>query len=54
MGLESGAPDPVSLDGGLTFGIRDNVQLDISAGVGLNRAADDWFVGAGVAIRVPR
>lgn len=54
VGLESGAPDPVSLDGGLTFGIRDNVQLDISAGVGLNRAADDWFVGAGVAIRVPR
>jgi hypothetical protein len=43
-----------SLDGGFTYLLRPNVQLDLSAGVGLNDAADDWFVGAGVSFRLPR
>jgi hypothetical protein len=53
-GLEAGATDPVSLDGGLTLLVLGNLQLDVSGGVGLNAGADDWFVGAGVALRVPR
>jgi hypothetical protein len=38
-------------DGGFTFLVNDNFQLDIRAGVGLNEAADDYFVGSGFAIR---
>ncbi len=38
-------------DGGFTFGINDDVQWDVFAGVGLNDAADDYFVGTGLAIR---
>lgn len=42
------------LDGGVTCLVRPNVQLDARAGVGLSDAAEDWFVGAGVSVRVPR
>jgi hypothetical protein len=38
-------------DGGFTYSISNNLQLDIRAGVGLNEAADDYFVGSGFAIR---
>lgn len=50
-GPDSGAE--VSLDGGLTWLLRPNLQLDVAAGVGLTDAADDWFVGAGVSVRWP-
>jgi len=43
-----------SLDGGLTYGLRPNLQLDVSAGLGLDDDAEDWFVGAGISIRAPR
>jgi hypothetical protein len=42
-----------SFDGGFTYLVRPNVQLDLSGGVGLSAAADDWFVGAGVSFRFP-
>jgi len=35
----------------LTFLSSDDVQWDIRAGVGLNDAADDYFIGTGVSIR---
>jgi len=38
-------------NGGLTFLSSDDVQWDIRAGVGLNDAADDYFIGTGVSIR---
>ena len=38
-------------DGGFTFLLSDDIQWDIRAGVGLNEAADDYFVGTGVSIR---
>lgn len=38
-------------NGGFTFLVTDNFQLDIRSGVGLNEEADDCFVGAGFAIR---
>lgn len=38
-------------DGGFTFLVNNNLQLDVRAGVGLNEAADDYFVGTGSAIR---
>lgn len=52
--LDIGGGTAHSLDGGFTFLARDNVQLDVSGGVGLNDGADDWFLGAGVAVRIPR
>jgi len=38
-------------NGGFTYLINNNVQWDIRAGVGLNEAADDYFVGTGISIR---
>ena len=38
-------------DGGFTLSVTNNLQLDVRAGVGLNEAADDYFVGSGFAIR---
>jgi len=40
-----------SVNGGVSFLLRDNLQLDLSAGVGLNDAAHDFFVGAGAVWR---
>ncbi|MEX2093659.1 MAG: transporter [Pirellulales bacterium] len=37
---------------GLTYLITDNIQWDIRAGVGLNEAADDFFTGSGLSIRM--
>ncbi len=42
-----------SVDGGVTFLLLDNVQLDASAGIGLSEEADDWFVSAGLSLRLP-
>ncbi len=39
------------IDGGFTYLINDNIQWDISAGLGLNDAADDYFIGSGLSIR---
>ncbi|HRX86106.1 MAG TPA: transporter [Phycisphaerae bacterium] len=38
-------------DGGFAFLINDNMQIDFSAGVGLNEEAPDYLVGIGVAFR---
>ena len=51
--VEEDARDQHSVDGGLTFLVSDDLQLDVSAGVGLNHAAPDFFVAAGVAWRLP-
>jgi hypothetical protein len=38
-------------NGGLTWKLTDNLQLDWRAGFGLNEQADDFFTGVGVSIR---
>lgn len=38
-------------DGGFTYKLTPNFQLDIRAGVGLSRSADDFFAGSGFAVR---
>jgi hypothetical protein len=38
-------------DGGFTYKVTNNFQLDIRGGVGLNRHAEDFFVGSGFAVR---
>lgn len=47
----SGREDEHGVDAGITYLPTDDVQLDVSAGAGLNRAAPDFFVGFGVAWR---
>jgi hypothetical protein len=54
LGLIEDRPDRHNLDGGFTLLLSDTIQLDASAGLGLNAAADDWFVSAGVSSRFPR
>lgn len=39
------------LNGGFTFRPVPYLQFDVRAGVGLNRRADDFFVGSGVSVR---
>lgn len=39
------------LDGGFTVLANDDIQWDIRAGLGLNGADDDYFVGSGVSVR---
>lgn len=38
-------------NGGFTFQFNDDIQWDIRAGLGLNDAAEDYFVGTGLSIR---
>jgi hypothetical protein len=38
-------------NGGFIFPVTNDLQFDVRAGVGLNRAADDLFVGSGAVIR---
>lgn len=50
----SEAPDSSSLhllNGGFTYAVSDNFQLDIRAGFGLNDEAPDFITGVGFAIR---
>jgi Putative MetA-pathway of phenol degradation len=39
------------VNGGFVYLVTNNFQLDIRAGVGLNRHADNFFTGAGMAYR---
>ena len=48
---EPGGDAAHSLDGGLTWLLTDDLQLDAYAGAGLTDAAPDWFVGTGVVAR---
>jgi hypothetical protein len=39
------------VDGGFTFRVTNDLQLDIRAGKGISAAADDYFVGSGAVVR---
>ena len=38
-------------NGGFSYLLNNNLQWDVRAGVGLNEAADDYFVGTGMSVR---
>ena len=38
-------------NGGFAYLVNNDIQWDVRAGVGLNGAADDYFVGTGLSIR---
>ena len=42
-----------SFDSGFSFLILDNLQVDVSGGVGISEPAYDWFVGSGLTYRFP-
>lgn len=42
------------IDGGMTFLLRHNLQLDLSGGIGISELAPDGFVGVGLSWRIPR
>ena len=39
------------LDGGFTYQFTPNFQVDIRAGIGVSRRADDYFIGSGFGVR---
>jgi hypothetical protein len=41
-------------DTGISWLILNNLQLDVSCGIGLNKAAADNFIGSGISLRLPR
>jgi hypothetical protein len=43
-----------AVDGGLTFLLRDRLQLDLAVGAGLTDQAPDRFLTAGLSVRWPR
>jgi hypothetical protein len=47
----AGRPETYFLDAGITKGLGPDFQLDLRVGTGLNSAADDLFVGAGLIWR---
>jgi hypothetical protein len=49
--IDRGVGDEHSIDGGFSWLIGDDLQLDLFAGAGLNDAAPDFFVSAGAAWR---
>jgi Putative MetA-pathway of phenol degradation len=46
-----GGPDTHYLDGGVTFGISNDLQLDARIGFGLNDPSPEWFAGVGAIVR---
>ncbi|MDQ2180790.1 transporter [Marinifilum sp. D714] len=40
-------------DGGLTYAVTEDLQLDFSAGVGLSKVSPDFFISLGLSIRMP-
>jgi hypothetical protein len=43
-----------AVDGGFTFLLKNNFQLDLYGGFGLSPDSPDYFVGAGFSWRIPR
>lgn len=50
---ESGSRAGNEADVGLLWLVRNNLQLDVAGGAGLNRAAPSFFVTTGASLRLP-
>lgn len=40
-------------DGGIVYTVNDNLKIDFSGGIGLSKVSPDFFIGMGLAIRMP-
>ncbi len=54
LALDEDEESTLSFDGGVTYLISQNAQVDIAVGVGLSDAAEDLFVGVGISWRLPK
>jgi hypothetical protein len=52
--LQQEEPNQHAFDGGFTYLLRPNLQLDVSGGAGLTESAENGFVSAGFSWRIPR
>ena len=41
-------------NGGVVWRLKPNLQLDLSAGIGLNKEMADGFINGGISYRIPR
>ncbi len=51
QGAESELPQ-YYFDCGCSYLLSNNVQWDVRAGLGLNEAADDYYFGMGLSVRI--
>ncbi|PBQ33751.1 hypothetical protein CNR22_18845 [Sphingobacteriaceae bacterium] len=49
--LKENAAADNRLDGGFTYLINNNIQLDCSGGIGLSEISPDYFISAGISVR---
>jgi len=40
-------------DGGVTYAVNEDLQLDFSTGIGLSKVSPDFFISLGLSIRMP-
>lgn len=40
-------------DGGFTYLIKNNLQADVFAGIGITQISPDFYIGAGLSFRIP-
>lgn len=40
-------------DGGLTYSLNEDIQLDFATGIGLSKVSPDFFISLGLSIRMP-
>lgn len=52
--LSSGESPDHRIDGGITYQLTQNLQADLSAGLGITNSSPDFFVGGGLSFRIPK
>jgi hypothetical protein len=52
--LKTGVQPLHAADAGVAFLTAGNLQLDLSGGVGISENAPDYFISAGISLRLPR
>ncbi len=52
--LGSGLPPAHAADAGIAYPLSPNLQLDLSGGAGITQPAPEYFINAGISLRLPR
>jgi len=48
-----GSTADIRMDYGLSYSLRDNLQIDVSSGIGLSKISPDFFIDTGFSLRLP-
>ena len=51
--MQNGTSADFRMDYGITYAFRDNMQFDISSGIGLSDISPDFFIDVGFSLRLP-